>query len=68
MIGSDFVEHVSTRQRYCSECGVRIPAGIPAMVSIKNNRVRKVLCLSEDCRVNFDDHFWQEVARQRREL
>jgi hypothetical protein len=64
-IGCDFVEQEVTRTAYCSECGMKIPAGAIALVSIGlNGKVAKRVC-SEECRLEFDNAFWQEVARKR---
>ena len=64
MIGSDFVKRVETRMVRCSECGKKILSGETSLVSMKRGKVAKRVC-SEECRMVFDDAFWQEVARGR---
>lgn len=63
MIGSDFVweETPAGSRRQCSECGTRHRK---MLVSRRNGRVKKVVC-SEECRVDFDDAYWQHRADQR---
>lgn len=56
-----FVESVTDYVRRCSECGEKIPKGNPALASIKNGKVRKVVC-SENCRLEFDARFWENRA------
>lgn len=64
MIGTDFEVHVSHRMRYCSECGSRILAGVAALASIKNGRIRKTVC-GQECASKFDARFWAAAARER---
>lgn len=64
MIGSDFITRPAPRATKCSECGKHINAGESEMVSIRKGKVQKRVC-SEECRLEFDNQFWQEVARQR---
>lgn len=61
LIGSDFVEQTAPRLTYCSECARKIPAGEVALVSLKYGKVQKRVC-SEDCRLEFDARFWDEIA------
>ena len=63
-IGSDFVPDTAIRLTYCSECGKRMPIGFTSLVSIRNGKVAKRVC-SEECRLTFDNNFWQGVARKR---
>lgn len=64
MIGNDFVPQTSKHTRRCSECGKKIKVGTQALVSIRGGRVRKVVC-SENCRLTFDDLYWQAIAEER---
>ena len=61
LIGSDFVQQAAPRLVYCSECGKKIPAGEIALVSLRKGKVQKRVC-SEDCRLEFDAAFWDNVA------
>jgi hypothetical protein len=63
-IGSDFTPIHAKLKRRCSECSTVIEKGGPALASIKDGKIRKVVC-SEACRVEFDARFWQGVARRR---
>ena len=56
MIGSDFVKVAAPYGFVCSECNQRVPKGGPCQVSIKDGKVKKRLCASEDCRLEFDAH------------
>lgn len=64
LIGSDFVKVNASRPCHCSECGHHIAAGAQCLESIRSGKVRKRVC-SEDCRLTFDDNYWQEKARER---
>lgn len=64
MIGSDFVEQVAKHGFACGECGGRIHPGMTYLASIKDGKVRKKVC-GEDCRLTFDDRFWQAKAARR---
>ena len=64
MIGNDFVLKAVKFTTHCSECGKKIPANTPALVSIKKGKVRKRVC-SEECRLTFDAWFWADVADKR---
>jgi hypothetical protein len=64
MIGSDFVEHIETSMVYCSECGKKIRPGEKSLCSIRGGKVKKRVC-SEDCRLEFDNGFWQNVVREK---
>jgi hypothetical protein len=66
MTGADFQPYSNPYKRRCSECGEWIQEGQNVLASIKNNKVRKVVC-SEDCRLEFDYKFWSERADEREE-
>ena len=68
MIGSDFKVEVNPHTRKCSECSGRIVKGAQMLVSKRYGKVQKCVC-SEECRIAFDDDYWQERvdARERRE-
>jgi len=63
MIGSDFQPRVYPHVIRCSECGRKIAAGETALASIREGKVKKIVC-SEDCRQEFDARFWAEAARK----
>ena len=63
-IGSDFIEQIGVRTRRCSECGKKVKAGEPMLVSIRFGKVQKCVC-SEDCRLEFDNNYWQAVVREK---
>jgi len=60
-IGSDFESQVLDKTTRCSECGEPIYAGVPSLVSLRGGKVMKRVC-SEECRLEFDNSFWQGVA------
>jgi hypothetical protein len=64
LIGSDFVKATVRMCCHCSECGQIIPRGSECLESVRFGKVRKRVC-SEDCRLTFDDNYWQEKARER---
>ena len=63
MIGSDFTKMTSAVRRRCSECGREIPVGGDMLASVKNGKVKKVVC-SEACRydLTFSESVKQEFA------
>lgn len=63
-IGSDFLRQVYPKPTRCGECGKMFPAGFEWLVSFRNGRVQKRVC-GEECRLEFDNRYWQERARQR---
>ena len=64
-IGSDFVKQIYCRSVRCGECGQKFPAGFTWLVSIRNGRIQKRVC-GEECRLEFDNRYWQGVAAARR--
>ena len=60
-IGSDFIVRMAARRTKCSECGRNIAEGFPEMVSIRKGKVQKRVC-SNECRLEFDNRYWQELA------
>lgn len=64
-IGNDFTEWTQTKTSRCSECNKIMPIGSKVMASIRNGRVQKKVC-SDNCRLEFDARFWDEVASKRR--
>lgn len=63
-IGSDFVPYALLSTRPCGECGGRMHKGDTVLASLRNGKPQKIVC-SENCRLEFDNYFWQEVARKR---
>ncbi len=63
LIGSDFVDHMEYKLVYCSECRRKILPGEISLCSMRRGKVMKRVC-SEECRLSFDDSFWQSVARE----
>jgi hypothetical protein len=61
-IGSDFVEQIAPFKCRCSECPSDIQKGQVCLVSLRKGKVQKRVCC-EDCRLEFDARFWQQVAR-----
>ena len=66
LIGSDFVLVKASKPVRCSECGKHIAKGENVLESVRFGKVQKRVC-SEECRLEFDDKFWQERARMRRQ-
>lgn len=66
LIGSDFQPEALTYNRRCSECGKKMQKGDNVLVSRRFGKVQKRVC-SEECRLEFDNNYWQERARQSRE-
>jgi hypothetical protein len=64
LIGNDFIERISPRDCVCSECGEFIRQGQTQKVSIRNGKVKKILCTKEDCRLEFDARIWDDIARK----
>jgi hypothetical protein len=64
-IGSDFQRVKQTHRTRCSECGAGIPVGEIALESIRDGKCRKRVC-SNQCRIDFDDRYWQERAALRK--
>lgn len=64
MIGSDFIEMQSMERKRCSECGRNIEPKTNYLASIKRGKVKKIVC-GEQCRLDFDDRFWQDVVDQK---
>ena len=63
MIGNDFIVEKSLRGFSCGECHIRIPKGADRRIALgKNGKVVKTLCMSEDCRLEFDNRIWQQFA------
>jgi hypothetical protein len=65
LIGNDFVKWTQMCKSYCSECGRLMPKGSVVLVSMRKGKVMKKVC-SEDCRLEFDARFWDQVAMDRR--
>ena len=63
MIGSDFKWVTNPATRYC-DCHRKVKKGEQILASIRNGKVYKYVC-SEDCRLEFDNRFWQGVVRAR---
>jgi hypothetical protein len=61
MIGNDFVPYLIKYARACGECDCKMPKGFTAMASIKDGKVKKIVC-SETCRQEFDYRVWQAIA------
>jgi hypothetical protein len=64
LIGNNFVPKTYTTTVYCGECNGRFPLGTVMLVSIRKGRVREKVC-NEECRLKFDNHFWQTIAIRR---
>ena len=64
LIGNDFNTIVLTHPSHCGECGKYLPKGTEMLVSIRFGKVQKRVC-SEQCRIDFDDSFWQGKADER---
>ena len=64
-IGNDFVPYSIAHVRRCGECGYKMQVGYRALASIREGKVKKIVC-SEECRVDFDARFWQHVAFKNR--
>jgi hypothetical protein len=64
LIGSDFIVGVALKPCACSECGKHIAKGDHVLESVRIGKVQKRVC-SEQCRLNFDDAFWQDRANRR---
>src|SRR3990167_8004347 len=68
IIGSQksFEPYVLKERWMCHECQLYFPKGHTILAS-KDSRgiVRKKVC-SDDCRLTFDDRFWQETIYQKR--
>jgi hypothetical protein len=64
LIGSDFKPDTAPYAFRCSQCGNKVAKGEACQTSIRFGRVQKRLCADEDCRLSFDDAYWQERARQ----
>jgi hypothetical protein len=67
-IGSDFVKATAPYGFRCSECDRFIAKGLPCQVSVKDGKVKKRLCASEDCRLEFDARVWSAFAWRNRKL
>ncbi len=65
LIGSDFIIVKAAHDCHCSECGKRIRKGEGCLVSVRMGKVQKRVC-SEECRLIFDDAYWQQRARERK--
>ena len=57
------VEKVS-RTSKCGECSKTIRVGSDSLVSRRYGKVQKRVC-SEECRLTFDDRYWQERANEK---
>jgi hypothetical protein len=64
LIGNDFITVTYPETVRCSECGKKITAGQPVLVSKKGGKVRKRIC-GEECRLTFDARVWEDFARRR---
>lgn len=64
LIGNDFITVFAVRSCRCSECGKTIRKGEHCLESHRFGKLQKRVC-SEDCRLAFDDHFWQGKADDR---
>ena len=64
LIGNDFKLEPTPYMFRC-DCGKKVKRGELPQVSRRFGKVQKRLCESEDCRLEFDDRFWQEQARKR---
>jgi hypothetical protein len=65
LIGNDFQPHMMQYTGHCSECSEKLPVGTMALASIKDGKVKKIVC-SEACRQEFDARFWDEAAKRNR--
>jgi hypothetical protein len=63
MLGNDFITRPAPYRHVCSECGHITNPGEDYQVSIKGGKVRKTLCMNEDCRMEFDNRIWQQLAQ-----
>lgn len=61
LIGSDFVPHTIKYVKHCGECGYKMQVGYRALASIRDGKVKKIVC-SEECRLEFDANFWAAAA------
>ena len=66
LLGSDFITVYAVKRCRCSECGRNIAKGEHCLESHRFGKLQKRVC-SEQCRLDFDDAFWQQKARERRE-
>ena len=62
----DFEVEVLKLAASCSECHRKKGAGQTMLVSKRNGQVKKRVC-SEECRQDFEDWYWQEIADDREE-
>jgi hypothetical protein len=63
MIGNDFISEPAPYKLRCSECAKVINPGETCLVSRKDGKVKKRIC-GEECRLEFDNRFWQAAARR----
>lgn len=64
LIGSanSFQAYILKEKWMCQECQLYFNKGEKILASIdKSGRVRKKVC-SDECRLAFDDRFWQDTA------
>jgi hypothetical protein len=59
------VQIASNHRGKCSECNERYATGDTILASIRDGKVKKLVC-SERCRLEFDNNFWQGVAFKNR--
>ena len=64
LAGSDFVVELAPRGFRCSQCGLYFSKGHTVLVARRDGFGRKRVC-SEECRLDFDDAFWQDRADRR---
>jgi len=64
LIGSDFITGVADKTYRCSECNKTIKKGDMILESVRFGKVKKRVC-SEQCRLGFDDRYWQGKADER---
>jgi len=67
LIGNDFVIEPTPYQFRCAECHKKVRKGESCQVARRFGKVQKRLCANKQCRVDFDDAYWQERARQNQE-
>ena len=65
LIGNDFVRVTLDKPKRCSECDAHIAKGETALISYRHGKTQKVVC-GEDCRLAFDDRFWQAAVAKRK--
>lgn len=66
MIGSDFNIEQFSRAKRCSECLKKISVNTKCLVSRDRNGKNKKIVCSENCRLEFDDRYWQHRVDRRK--